>query len=310
MGWQEILNPSITRDNFLDAEQDIFDYYENFWKILNQSDNFQKILFIDFFSPWLDILQYLSEARWTKIKLWALLHGWSFLPRDLYKWNRLKYSEALWFDIFDVVYVPSRHLYNMVPEQFREKVKIMPRGVDSFLVKESIVCKNIEKNIDILFPHRLDDDKGIDDLIYIVSNLPHFSFTITSFKPLINNEYYNLLRKYKNVKFIFWETEEQHLQTLSRAKIVLSCAYQENFGYSIVKSVLSWAIPVLPNREVYPEFFPKSFLYNNLDHAVKNIEDIMLHQEKYLSLTNEIKPILKDISNFSFSQILNDFYST
>lgn len=99
VGWKERLNPGITKDNFLDAEQDIFDYYENFWKILNKSDEFQKILFIDFFSPWLDILQYLLEAKWKKIKLWALLHGWSFLPRDLYKWNRLKYSEELWFDI-------------------------------------------------------------------------------------------------------------------------------------------------------------------------------------------------------------------
>jgi len=125
------------------------------------------------------------------------------LPRDLYKWNRLKYSEELWFDIFDVVYVPSKHLYDMIPVQFRRKVKVMPRGVDSFLLGESITYQNRDKDIDILFPHRLDDDKGIDDLIYIISSLPHYNFTITSFKPLIHNEYYILLKKHKNVKFVF-----------------------------------------------------------------------------------------------------------
>jgi len=66
----------------------------------------------------------------------------------------------------------------------------------------------------------------------------------------------------------------------------------------------------LPNREVYPELFSKSFLYQDLDQAIKNIEDIMINDEKYLSLTKEIAPILKNISKFSFSEILNDFYYT
>lgn len=304
--WEESSIPSSNKDNFLDTEGDILAYHRDLWTLLTNSDKFDNILFIDFFTPWLDILQYLLEIKWKNIKLWALLHGWSFLPRDLYTWPRLKYSENLWFSIFDIIYVPSKHLYNLVPDAFKWKVKILPWGMDSFLSKKPLSEK--EKDIDILFPHRLDDDKWIDDLIFLISKLENYTFGITSFKSLEKNKYYKRLKTFKNVRFIFWENEKQHVHTLSKAKIVLSCAYQENFWYGIVKSVLSWAIPILPNREVYPELFPPDFLYTTLDEAVKKITNILEDKGIYSSLSKKIKKTCTTLLGFSFSDILKDFY--
>ncbi|MFA7717466.1 MAG: glycosyltransferase [Candidatus Absconditabacterales bacterium] len=306
IGGKESSTPSKIKDNFLDAEGDVLAYYRDFGTLLSNSDKFKSILFIDFFSPGIDILQYLLEIKGKNIKLGALLHGGSFLPRDLYVWPRLKYSENLRFSIFDIIYVPSKHLYNLVPDVFKGKVKILPWGMDSFLSKKPL--SEEEKNIDILFPHRLDDDKGIDDLIFLISKLRNYTFVITSFRSLENNKYYKRLKIYKNVRFVFGENEEQHLHTLSKAKIVLSCAYQENFGYGIVKSVLSGAIPILPDREVYSELFPGDFLYSTLDGAAKKITTILENKDEYSLLSKKIKKTCMTLLGFSFSKILKDFY--
>lgn len=304
--WKESFAANNIKDNFFDAEGDVLTYHKELWTLFANSDKFKSILFIDFFAPWIDIFKYLLEIKWKNIKLWALLHGWSFLPRDLYIWPRLKYSESLWFSIFDIIYVPSKHLYRLIPDVFKWKIKILPWWMDSFLSKKSLLKK--EKNIDILFPHRLGDDKWIEDLIFLISKLKKYTFTITSFNHLEKNKYYKRLKTHKNVHFVFWENEKQHIQTLSKAKIVLSCAYQENFWYGVIKSVLSGAIPVLPNREVYPELFPHDFLYTTLDEAVEKITNILENKGICSSLLKKIKITCETLSWFSFSHILKDFY--
>lgn len=300
-------NNNIVSENVLDSQEDIIQWYNDFWTLLNDIDNIDQILFLDFFAPWLEILQYLLELKKKHIKLWALLHGWSFLKGDLYKRSWLSKSEEVWLDIFHVIYVPSVHLFNLLPSHRKKKAKVYSRGLDYFKSLSWSSVKNITKSIDVIFPHRLSDDKWIQDFIFIVNALPDVHFAVTNYESLENNKYQTELRQYWNISFLIGENDKTHKKTLESAKIILSCAYQENFWYSIMKGVLSWAIPLLPQREVYPEFFSKKFLYSNVEEAILKITKILSSYQLWRD-NNELDLLRKKISQTSFYPLLKDFY--
>ena len=54
---------------------------------------------------------------------------------------------------------------------------------------------------------------------------------------------------------------------LSKSKVVVSFALQENFGCSVQEAVYLDCTPILPNRLVYPEFYSKEYLYDTFDEA-------------------------------------------
>jgi len=68
--------------------------------------------------------------------------------------------------------------------------------------------------------------------------------------------------------FGWCQDRKEYAQWLQKAHIVVSTAKHETFGISIVESVFSGALPLLPNRLSYPELFPpetfeQDHLYSN-----------------------------------------------
>lgn len=230
-----------------------------------------KILFLDFFNPGLDLLKYHHEQKNIKMKYGALLHGCTFFNHDIYNQTWLRSFEFAWAKIYDIIYVASFYAKNNLPKQIRIKSKVLPWGLDNF---HHTISTN--KKYDVIFPHRLSPDKGIKDLIKIVKSLPMIKFvlTIPQVKHITQyNPYYKELKRYHNVKFISGANQRKHNLILPQARIVLSCAKQETFGYSVMKSVLSGCIPVLPNSQCYPEFFKKNYLYQTLTEAREMIQN-------------------------------------
>jgi len=273
-------------------------------KSLIQEGSVSKILFLDFFNPGMDLLKYYHEQQGIVCKYGSLLHGGSFLDDDLYSFNWMKQFESGWFELYNKIYAPSQLLAKAVPDLFRGKISVYPWGLNSIDIDLNIS----PKNTDVVFPHRLNADKGIEEFIGIVSRMNDLEFIVTSPQKeavIKHNKYYRKLKRYKNVKFILGQSEKEHMKTLTSAKIVLSCAKQENFGYGIMKAVLSGCIPVLPNRLCYPEFFEDMFLYNDLDEA---IDKIGLFAESPNEAKKLLAPSRKQISGFSFSSILEDFF--
>ena len=273
-------------------------------KSLTQEGPVSKILFLDFFNPGMDLLKYYHEQQGIVCKYGSLLHGGSFLDNDLYSFNWMKQFESGWFELYSKIYAPSRLLVRAVPDLFRGKISVYPWGLNGVDIGIGIS----PKNTDVVFPHRLNTDKGIEDFIDIVSRMNDLKFVVTSPQEetvIKHNKYYKELIHYKNVRFILGQSEKEHIETLTSAKIVLSCAKQENFGYGIMKAVLSGCIPVLPNRLCYPEFFENMFLYSDLDEA---IDKIGLFSESPDEAKKLLVPSRKRISNFSFSSILEDFF--
>ena len=66
-------------------------------------------------------------------------------------------------------------------------------------------------------------------------------------------------------------SKEEYYDLLSRAKVVVSFALQENFGFSIAEAVYLGCVPVVPNRLVYPEFYSQQYLYDTFDTACDKV---------------------------------------
>lgn len=295
------IEPKINKSSFetFDSSEDILEYTKSLI-ILSKEKNISKILFIDFFAPGLDILKYVIQVQQLKLKMGALMHGGTFVPGDLYKWKWLKKSENLWFSIFDVTYAPSKYAKSCIPSYFQKYCKVFPWGLDYLTFP-----KNSKKVGDIIFPHRLEKDKGVADLIWLIKNIPNTTFTIVNSKSLDDNKYFQTLKQNKNVRFIIGESGKKHLKTLSSHKIVLSTAKQETFGYSIMKAIYCGCIPVLPNKNVYPEFFNYDYLYKSKIDAKYMIQERLNlkklgHNINSASLINNQKP--------SFLPLLLDFF--
>lgn len=262
----------------------------------------RRILFLDFFNPGLDILKYFYTQQKISCTFGALLHGGSFFPDDLYSWPWLKNLESAWTGIYDRIYAPSRFLLNQCPQSLKQKIKVFPWGMDAY----QHTPKSKRKSYDVVFPHRLNKDKGIEDFLTMVSKLPDVRFAVTtpqSFETMKQNPYYRLLNRHGNIVFIFGQSQRLHLQTLSQSRVVLSCAKQENFGYAVMKSVLCGCVPVLPNRLCYPNFFPKKFLYANHQEAIY----LILHYLNQESNQTNIECLTKEMAHFSFVPLLQDF---
>jgi glycosyltransferase involved in cell wall biosynthesis len=273
-------------------------------KYLLDLPNNSKVLFLDFFVPGLDALKYLTEINNKNLKLGALIHGGSFYPKDLCNWSWLKELEKCWFEIFDELYVPSNYAKSFIPQLYKSKIKVFPWGIDHLDFSEK-VCK---KTKDIIFPHRLELDKGVDEFIEIVKKLSDVNFTVTIPTRNVKNKYYLELKSLNNVDIVIGESDSKHLKTIAKHRIVLSCSYQELFGFGIIKAVNLNCIPLLPNRAVYPEFFIEEFLYEKKD-IVSLIHSLINNNKKYNKYFKLLEENIYIFDNMKCINILKDFYS-
>ena len=75
---------------------------------------------------------------------------------------------------------------------------------------------------------------------------------------------------------------------MAKSKVVVSYALQENFGFGVNEAVSLGCVPVLPNRLVYPEIYPKEYLFNTFDESVLLTMD---------AIKGDLKPIQLDFNN-------------
>lgn len=265
------------------------------------------ILFLDFCNPGIDTLLYQMEQGGFNVKLGSLFHGASFIDNDFQKDQRALYPfEQAWLSTYDAIYIPSEHAKQTYFPN-RAAVKVYRWGLDSI---NQLTVPNRAKKWDVIFPHRLNEDKGVVQFFEIVQKFKDMSFCVAVPKEehiLKGNIWYERLRKLKNVYWVFNESGQHHFNTLAGARIILSCSRQELFGYSVTKAIMAGCIPVVPDEMVYKELIPEMFRYNSHDDLNRLIETFGSNQPGS-NHTDAIKKLQKTISKYSFKDILKDFF--
>lgn len=80
-------------------------------------------------------------------------------------------------------------------------------------------------------------------------------------------------------------SRKEYFKCLQRGHIVISTAFQENFGIAVVEAMRHGCLPLLPNRLSYPEILPKefhkAFLYSDQDDLENKLIDLLVRHRKY-----------------------------
>lgn len=208
----------------------------------------------DIWMPGVESIRYLEHFTKKRVNLVGILHAGSFTDTDevrqLERWAAP--FETMLLDIFDKVIVGSQF---MAREVMQKRI-IDPRKlhVSPFPLDPQVGTFEGPKENIVVFNGRLHPEKQPELFGFLRErcNVPKDTeWVSTAELKLEKREYHSLL---------------------SRAKCVVSFALQENFGFGLAEATMSGCVPVVPDRLVYPEFYPSSCLYRNLTEAQSLVE--------------------------------------
>ena len=201
------------------------------------------IFFADIWFPGIESLQYIRNVAGKKFKIAGILHAGTWDKNDfttrtgMREWA--KHIENGWLSFVDKVFVATEYHKQLIIKKTKWAIpgRIIVTGLP-FDMDE--VANTIDKKISppkeniVVFPHRLDDEKRpwlFDRLAY----------------DLRKTEWQFIKSKTTT------KTKLEYYQLLSRAKIAVSFAEQETFGYAMLEALTFNCIPVVPNKLSYKE---------------------------------------------------------
>lgn len=212
------------------------------------------IWFSDIWFPGIEQIAYMKYfCKKPNVKIKGIIHAGSFTDtdfvRDMERWA--KNFEDIVFDIADEVFCASNFIKkDILKKRLVSKEKLTVSGLPLDFGGLNRYQGKTKKN-KVIFNGRNCDEKQpwlFDRLEKQVKNvLPNVEFINTQKEGFTKDEYYT---------------------QLAEAKVVVSYALQENFGFGIAEAAWLGCKPVLPDSLVYPEFYPSSCLYKTFDESV------------------------------------------
>lgn len=201
-------------------------------------------------------IAYMNYFAKKDVKLRGLIHAGSFTDtdfvRDMERWAK-NFEDTL-FDIADEIYCGSDFIKNdIIKKRLINPDKLVVTGFPLDTENLDKVEKKPKEDIVIFSGRNVDEKqpwlfKQMEDRLGDVHGGTQF----------INTLEHNF-------------SKEEYYDLLSRAKVVVSFALQENFGFSIAEAVYLGCVPVVPNRLVYPEFYDEQYLYDTFDTACNKV---------------------------------------
>jgi glycosyltransferase involved in cell wall biosynthesis len=142
----------------------------------------------------------------------------------------------------------------------RDRCEVIPVGVD--LERIGPLRERSGPAI-FLWNHRWDPDKALEDALDALGTLAADGLdfrVVLAGQPFVDQpaEYQDSIDALGDrVVQAGHLPESAYLEALHSADVVLSTAHQEFFGVSVVEGMYAGALPVLPDRLVYPERVPE-----------------------------------------------------
>lgn len=258
----KVFSNEIHHGSFLDADNTVFRQMYQFQKfielLLNEEIRKDETIFVsDIWNFSLLAIPYLNFFSNYNIKVRGILHAGSFTDTDFVRKMERVYKgfEESLFDICEEIYVGSNFIKeDVASKRYVDANKIVVTGLPLDFKGISVYRNNEHKDNLIVFNGRNVDEKQPYLFDLLQERLPHYRYINTQKENLGKDEYYKVL---------------------SRAKVVVSFALQENFGYGVQEAVALGCIPILPDRLAYIEQFDKQYRYSNFDECVKMVDDAM-----------------------------------
>jgi len=135
--------------------------------------------------------------------------------------------------------------------------------------------RDTSKPLHILYPHRWEHDKNPNSFFQVLFKLKEngekFVISILGEKyqeiPEIFDEAQEKLKE-EIIHFGWVESKEKYFDILFEADVVISTANHEFFGVATLEAASGGCLPLVPNRLVYPELYPKNPCVYNTDQQL------------------------------------------
>lgn len=214
-----------------------------------------------------------------------------------------------------------------VINEIREKSQVVYPGIElpSASHRNSLTSEN--RNVEapaflrgldaplILWNHRWEFDKGPELFFRVLYDLDTRGFR---FYLALAGENFQMVPKpfleakkfFRNriVQYGYIPEKVNYQKLLLHADIVVSTAYQENFGISVLEGIAAGCLPLLPYRLSYPEILPPRYhpecLYETTDDLTSKLSKL-LHQGR----VEPPEGLVKHAASFSWNNRIAEFDS-
>lgn len=162
----------------------------------------------------------------------------------------------------------------------------------------------------IVWNGRHEYDKGPDRLLAVLRRLEHSGL---DYRIAVVGQQFRSSPKelaviqsqfsHRLARFGYLESAEAYRACLQSADIVLSTAIHEFQGLAVLEAIAAACLPVLPDRQVYPELVPREFLYRSCD----DISEEATEAVNLITRLAKSKPSPPDVSRFSWEKLKAEY---
>jgi glycosyltransferase involved in cell wall biosynthesis len=168
----------------------------------------------------------------------------------------------------------------------------------------------------VVWNHRWEHDKGPDAFFSVVEKLidsgVRFKLSVVgeSFgaSPKVFETALSKIKESNVCTLRHWGylSKDEYYRVLHDADIVVSTSNHEFFGVSVLEAVSRGCYPLVPNRLVYPEIYPATFLYNTDNQLYKQLRQFCKYSERFRrEKDNLLREI--DLQNYSWDNLKHKY---
>ena len=231
-----------------------------FWEGKIQDGDFMFVEDEEFPLEWIRYMERMS--RFGRLNLFAFCHAGTWIETDeisVRMRDILPPVEEGWLKMLDGIFVGSEfHRQEILKRHPGLVDKIFVTGLPfdaKSIIREIGPVDWKDKGNIVLFTGRLHPEKQPELFDKLIEILRRDGYNAVGIKTLEENL-----------------TKEGYYKLLSKSKVMVSFALQENFGFSFREALTLNCVSIVPNRLAYVEYVPKELRYDTFEECVKKVK--------------------------------------
>jgi glycosyltransferase involved in cell wall biosynthesis len=239
------------------------------------------LFFFDLWFPGIEMLSYIRDGAGVDFKIAGIIHAgvydkWDFLAqKNMTKWGAL--FEKTMLQIADLVFVSCEFHKDLIEQMHGAHENMVVQFLPIYLSEIAESGKGVVKQRQqVVFPHRLVPEKQPEKFLALKKQVDVASAVYHRSQDVLRDKssYYRLL---------------------AESTIAVSFALQETWGIAMLEAAALGAIPLVPDRLAYADFYPRRFRYESEAILQAKIRTLLLDDWMLKSYREELREFVDDM---------------